>query len=370
MTHPATLEPHPARSHRTALLWAAVGLAVHLAVSVGALSRNGWNPQWFVHFGDDYQGYPVAHHVFGDSHLAVRGTGHDGQAFWLLARDPLLLGDDWEPNRHLDRPAYRAQRVAYPLCAAPWFQLGGERALLWGLLATNLVAVFLGGYAAALLAAEFGRARAGLAFALNPGVVAATLLDVADGFSLAALLWCLLLVRWNRIGWAVAAAALAVLAKESAWLSLAGVALLAPGLPRRNRLALAVVPAAFAGLWGVYVRVQLGWPPAGVREFALPFGGYLDAYRLVWRPGDNWSYAVIAGLVVAAAAVAVWRWWRSPNLLLSATVPVACIVPLFSVNVLNLALNPLRVAAPLVTLLLIDVLARPAPRAADPPAVG
>jgi hypothetical protein len=328
--------------------------------------KAGGNSQWFVHFGDNYPGYPFARQVFGDRLYHTPGNGHDGQAFWLLARDPFLLDGHWSPRDHLDRPSYRAQRVAYPLFAAPW-RLGGEQALVWGLLAMNLAAVFLGGYAAARLAMANGASpRAGLAFALNPGVGVATMLDVADGLALALLLVCLLALHNRRTGRAIAAGVVAVLAKESSLLVLFGAAMLAPTLSRRARLLIVLLPVAVGLVWAGYVRMRLGWQPAGVREFAAPFQGYLDAYRLIWRPAGNWGYAAIAGLVLLAAAAAVWRWWRRPNLILSAAVPLACVVPFFSVHVLDLALNPMRAAAPLITLLLLDLFGHGEPGRAEP----
>ncbi|MBA4064627.1 MAG: hypothetical protein C0501_13120 [Isosphaera sp.] len=351
-----TPPPDPA-SRRAALGWAAVGLAAHLALAGGALVRAGGDPAYFVHFGTDYPAFPLARAALGDDLHATRGMGHDGQAFWLLARDPLLR--DTDAVRHLDYPVYRAQRVGYPAVASAW-HLGGERALLWGLLAANLAAVFAGGYAAARLAAAVGGpARAGLAFALNPGVAAGTLLGVSDVLMLAVLLGCLLAVRRGRPGWAVAAGCLAVLTKQVALAGLVGVAVLAPDVPRRTRVLLVLVPAAAAAAWAVYVDHRLGsaGPLGGAPVFTAPFAGYAEAYRTVWLPAGNWGHAVVAGLVLVAAGVALGRVVRRRTLVLAAAVPFACLVPFFRADVLDLALNPLRVAAPLVTLLLIDLAA-------------
>ncbi len=365
-----TPPPDPAAGRRAALGWAAAGLAVHLALAGGALATAGGDPAYFVHFGTDYPAFPLARAALGDDLLAARGMGHDGQAFWLLARDPLLL--DTESARRLDYPVYRAQRVGYPALAAVW-HLGGERALLWGLLATNLAAVFLGGYAAARLAAAVGApARAGLAFALNPGIAAGTLLSTSDGLMLAALLGCLLAVRRGRLGWAVAAGCAAVLTKQVAFAALVGVAVLAPAVPRRTRVLLALVPGGAAAGWALYVGHRLGsaGPLGGAPVFTAPFAGYAEAYRTVWLPGGNWGHAAVAGMVVLAAGVAVWRVVRRRTLVLAAAVPFALLVPFFRADVLDLALNPLRVAAPLVTLLLIDLSARrggirPSPSASE-----
>lgn len=340
---------------RLALRWAAGGLAVHLLLAGLFLAKYDGNPQWFVHFGKQGSVMPVAAQVFGRDLLVPHLDGHDGQAYWLLARDPLLLDgrDVVAPN--LDRPGYRAQRILYPALAAPW-RLAGEQALVWGLLVTNLVVVFLGGLIAALLALEAGApARASLAFALSPGVIIATIMDGSDALAVAALLAALYALVRGRHGWAVAAATAAVLAKEPTYFGIVAVALLATALPRRVRLGLLVVPAGLAAGWAVYARWRLGWPPSGVQEFASPFWGYLDAYRRGWRPVGNWHDAAVAVALVPFGVLTVRRWWRRPTLLTTAAVPFVALVPFFSAQVLDLLVNTLRAVAPAVTLVWLDL---------------
>ncbi len=105
---------------------------------------------------------------------------------------------------YTDRPAYRAERVAYPLLAAP-FRLGGEQALVWGLVVVNLAIVAVGAYVTARLAQRIGApVQAGYAFALNPLVLAALVLDLADALTVATLVGLVLAVRRQRWGVAVA----------------------------------------------------------------------------------------------------------------------------------------------------------------------
>ncbi|MFN2376846.1 MAG: hypothetical protein ABR538_09935 [Candidatus Binatia bacterium] len=339
---------------RTALKWGLLGLAVHLAVVGLYLWKYDGNPQVFVHFGERSSVLGLAREVFGPDLLVPHSDGQDGQAFWVLARDPLLLDGREVIVPNIDRPAYRAQRIAYPALASPW-RLGGEQALVWGLLVTNLLVVLAGGAAAALLALELGApARASLAFSLSPGIVLTTVLDVADGLALAALLATLLALRRQRWGLAAAVATLAVLAKEATFLGLLGVAAFETSLPARARLRLLVVPAAAAISWALYARWRLGWPGADVEEFVVPFFGYLDALRRGWIPVGNWLDAVVAfGLLPLGACVLV-RLRQRPSILLRAAVPFVLVVPFLSAQVLNLMFNTLRIFAPLVTLLWMD----------------
>jgi hypothetical protein len=196
--------------------------------------------------------------------------------------------------------------------------------------------------------------RASLGFALCPGVVVATLFDIADGLAVAALLATLVGVQRGRTGLAVSAAAIAVLAKEPMLLGIAGVAALAPAIERRTRVLLALVPATVVIGWGLYARWRLGWLPTGVVEFDLPFGGYVEAWRRGWSPVGNWADAVCAFALLPIAILGT-RWWIARrSLLLAAAMPFLWLVPFLGAPVLDLSVNSLRAIAPAVTLLVID----------------
>jgi hypothetical protein len=322
---------------------------------VALLARADGNPQFFIHFGQQGSVTPIAKRVLGDNVLLPHADGHDGQAFWLLARDPLLVHGKELLAPYLDRPTYRAQRIGYPLLAAPW-RLGGEAALVWGLLATNLAVVLGGGLVARSLGAQVGgTSRASLAFALSPGVLLATLFSLSDALALALLLATALALTRRRIAVAVACGVLGALTKESALIGLAGFAFLTPRLPSRTRALLFAVPAAAAGAWALYVRWRLGWQVAApTHEFAPPFWGYVDAWRRGWSPIGNWSDAVIAFALVPFAILGICRWWSRRTLLLAGGVPFLLLVPFLSAGILDLADNSLRAVTPSLTLMVLD----------------
>jgi hypothetical protein len=357
-----TLAPRAesAGTTRVALRWATAGLLVNLVICGAFLAANRWNPQWFIHFGSETKAVELGRAVLGPDVAVPHKDGHDGREFWVIARDPLILHPTLE-KASMDRPAYRYQRIGYPALAAPW-RVFGEDGLVWGMLLTNLAVVFVGGYLATMLAMRLGGPpRAGLAFALSPGVIASVTLNVSDALALAGIVGALYFIVVGRHRAAIAAAVVAVLAKEPSLLAFVGVAAFFKDIPRRLRLQLVGIPALAGGLWAAYVRLRIGATGRGSQEFSFPFAGFLDAYHRGWSVAGNWGDAIVALALLPLAVVLAVRWWRRRDLLLCAALPFALIIPFFSAQVLDLADNSIRVLAPAVTLLWLSLyLRRPA----------
>jgi hypothetical protein len=347
-----------------AIIWGLAGLVIHLAIAAVFLARADGNPSWFVHFGTECKCLGVAKSLLGDRLLVPHVDGHDGQAFWLLAHDVTLSrGTEFLP-RHVDRPVYRAQRIAYPALASPWLLLG-EESLLWGLLATNLVVAFAGTWLAARFMVEVGAPPAfSLAFALCPGVTAATTFDFADALALAALMGALVALQRKNVPIALAFGGLAVLSKEAMLLGLLGISLLAPSLKLRTRVLVSLVPAALGCAWGLYIRWRLGWPPTLVQEFTIPFGGYVEAYRRGWQVAGNWNDAVLAVSLVPFCGLILRDATRRRSLLLAAAVPFAAMLPFLSGQVLSMGSSSLRAVSPAICFWLMDMPLRDAVAAA------
>ena len=211
--------------------WALLAMAFYL-VFCGFFFRTAGRDDvaWFVHFGKQSSAIHLAYEVLGRGVRVPHIDGHDGQAFWVVARDPLLLHPKQTAGA-LDRPAYRAQRIAYPLLAAPW-RVFGERGLLWGMVLTNLAIVGVGTGFAAALALDIGApARASLAFAFNPAVIVGVIFDMSDVLAIAGVVALVYFLRRGRWGPAIAAGTIATLAKEPSLFAIGALAVLAPGFP-------------------------------------------------------------------------------------------------------------------------------------------
>jgi hypothetical protein len=303
-----------------------------LTFSAARLQALGGGPASFVVAGDQFvrvaaapAGLPVTH-----------GPGYDGQFFYRLALRP------WSHRRTefgitLDEPAYRQQRIVYPLVSVVLAR-GAPPATAWALLGWNIAAAAgLGWLGAALARRRTRHALWGLAFAAYPGFVLVIARDLADLLAAALLLAGILALDRQRPVLAAAALTLAGLTRESTLvLPLALAALWAvdviwrrstvasmPGRPaitavgERSR----VQAVTFAVPLGVTLAWQLVlWRTWGVAPFAqgserlgLPFAGIWHFTRGAFQFGAFPLVVRLAELVfvVAAALAAAWSLPRS-----------------------------------------------------------
>jgi hypothetical protein len=253
----------------------------------------------------------------------------------------------------LDRPAYRAARIAYPAAAALWRGFG-ETSLLVGLLVTNLIVIGLGTYFTALLALHVRAPPvAAVFFAASPVVAVSLLLDLGDAMCLAALVASVYLFLSGRYGWAAAAGVVAVLAKQPALLGLLAIAGVSGSLPLRRRFTYVAIPATATILWTAYATARLGGSGSDLAGFTLPFFGYLHAVPY-WVRHHLWPDAAISLAILPAAGVVIAQWWKKRTPLLAVALPFAIVVPFLSFPVLAAAIDSLRAFGPAITFFGLD----------------
>jgi hypothetical protein len=251
--------------------WTVV-LVLGLAYVGLTLARFGGDPLAFALVGTRY------------SQSDPQGTpGYDGQFAYYIARDP---AGGW---RHCDVPAYRYQRILYPLLA--WMlALGRPEAVGWTLIALNVAALVGGTYFTQRLLAAWGVSQwYALAYGLYGGLVAGLRLDLTEPLAyglVQAGLWAWEGQRGKGTG---ALLALAVLTKETALIAVAGL-LLYLALEHRWRRAAGLGLAA--GLpfvaWQLVLWIWLGRPGVGAGGAMatpfewLPFAGLLRVATVKW----------------------------------------------------------------------------------------
>jgi hypothetical protein len=242
---------------------------------------------------------------------------YDGAYFYAIARDPLATG---EAHTLIDEAPYRYGHPAYGWLA--WLASGGGRpdAVPAALLVVGLLAIFVAGLAASLLAVALGWTPwGGLAVGLNPGLLFAVNVDTTEPLGAALLLVGLLAYRRDRRALAFAMFVALCFVKEP--LVLVPIAIAAWDVWRRRRppiLAAAVVPVV---AWWLYLRLQLGAFPfgQGTQRLTAPFLGWARALTAAsaqsWDPGVDTAQLgqaaipliLVAGMLILVAGTRALR---------------------------------------------------------------
>ncbi len=299
-------------------------VAIFYAVFVHRYARNfNGNMSGFACIGDRF---PAPGIVTAKTFVLPNCTGYDGQFFFFAAHDPLMLGD---VRRYMDTPAYRYQRIMYPLLVSA-LACGRPSAIPDMLVLVNVLMVLVGTYFVTRMLREQGMSPwYGLAYGLLSGLIIATARDLADGVAAgfmvggmyfythrrylpaAVFLAATLLSRELGLVAVMCLAADAVLFKRS-WPGLfralgSGRGFSLPEDFRKNWGGLwasvaAVVPFA---MWQVYVRWVCGaWSwSGGTANFGKAFAGMLRySRRLFHNPGAH-SEKVYAAVFLAVTVI-------------------------------------------------------------------
>ena len=244
-----------------------------------------------------YDGDPLSFALVGTrySDSNPQGTeGYDGQFAYYIARDPL---GGW---RHCDVPAYRYQRILYPMLS--WLLALGRPTLVpWTLILVNLAALAAGTWFTERLVTSHGVSGwYALAYGLYGGLMAGLRLDLTEPLAYGLVQGGLWAWAEERNGLGAGLLALAALAKETALIAVAGLLLylLVKGRWQEGlRLGLSTVPPFLAwqgALWVWFGQPGLasGGPMATPFEW-LPFRGLLRV-ATVSRPAF-WLLLAVEG---------------------------------------------------------------------------
>ena len=317
---PATGVPAAARRLTADVIGPALLVSLALAMLVAAgLTTFGGNATGFVRFGQNFAA--VIHPPHGA--IVYSQAGYDGQYFWSLATDPLLLHH--QTLTAFAAQAFRLQRIAYPALA---FVLAGGRAAAvpWTLLLINVIVVLGATIAFSLYARRRGWSGWwALGLGLLPGFGFAVLADLSDVLAVTTMLGGMIAWGEGRRRPAAVLLTVAVLAREPMMLAVVAIGLQellaarpsGPGLLARVRAAWstawpAVFPVAAFAIWQAYVHVRIGRSTSAPgTAFSAPFAaivtevGHALANSSPVNGGWDLIYlaSMLGGLGVAIALV-------------------------------------------------------------------
>ena len=287
------------RTARLLALAIATSLIIVLALAALALRRGDGVSALMVP-GRTGPSVAVFHRDFPGAGLVV-GDGHDGQQFYAIVRQPMHLRA-LVPD--LDRPRYRLQRILEPALAWALEPQGGGPGLAVAVFAVAALGAVLVGFGGALVLDVLGAPvttveRAALLLPVAPGVIASIGIATPDALAFGLALVAIALDLRGHIRWAVVAAVLAVLAKESMLLVLAG------WMVWRGMRALwmVTVPAVAAAGWWLALRLALPGTPDASHEFRPVDGLIQSARHWLHTSSDVLAAVAVCGALALGAAV-------------------------------------------------------------------
>ena len=213
-------------------------------------------------------------------HIPGAAPGYDGQFFYQIARDPL------HASQFLDRPAYRYQRIVYPMLV--WIITLGQASLVpFMLLLVNFLAIVLGtALVARMLIQQKMSPWYSLAFGLYFGQATALIFDTTEPLTYFLVCLGLFLIMRKRPTAAALTMGLAVLSRETAILFPMGYLLVSLYQKRwRDALRLILLSIAPAAAWYILVAAlfHVKGIPTGPAFELIPFQGLFyfanDSFR-------------------------------------------------------------------------------------------
>ncbi len=287
----------------------------------------------------------------------------DAETFYRVALDPFGDGRVFSAAGPDTGTAYRYGRILFPLSA--WLLAFGQPALLRITIPLlYIAAVMLVAALAATHAEEAGRPPiVGLAALLVPSALLTVPILVPEFFVAGLILLMYRLAETHRDRAAQGAAALVLLARETAALAL--IPLMLRALDRRDwsgvvRWAAAVIPLL---IWYVWVRLRVGvWPfddpqvpPA--RALDLPLRSFLSK---AWSGDAGWalmSAAILGWATIVAGLIVAWR-RRTP--LAGAGLAMSALILVFGPAQSEWPGEAVRLMLPAQLLIAIAAISRPA----------
>jgi hypothetical protein len=230
-------------------------------------------------------------------------AGYDGQQYAALATDPLLR--EFDTDKALDAPPYRATRILFPLLA--WVLALGKPAP--AIIAYQLLCWCLGLAAVFLLARWLGEEGRSpwwvLPLICSAGLAAPMLRSTPDAAALFLMLAALWLHGRGRSAPALAVATAAVLAREISYL---GVLAIVFAELRRRRVgraaAFAFVPLVPFFGWQLYLKSVLGATLGIGGKFTTPFAWVPEKLPEVFASSGIAWQEVFGLLAIAATTLA------------------------------------------------------------------
>jgi len=228
----------------------------------------------FIVIGD----YFKAPQIWTSQTLIRKGSvGYDGQFYFYIAHDPFILGHSFD---HIDFPAYRYQRIIYPLLT--WLLSFGQPKLIpYMMVAVNLLGILLGTYFIMLILKHYGRSPwYSLFYATFWGFLLCLLRSLPEPLSITFVVMAVFAYLKGKTAWQVLFLTLAALTQETTLL--VSLAFLFYGIWEKDLRSCLnmLVPSLAYFFWQLYLyaHFQTFSFLGGTQNFGFPFLGIIEKF--------------------------------------------------------------------------------------------
>jgi len=232
--------------------------------SIFTLIQHDWDPMAFVVIGKQF-----------DPSQGITEMGYDGQFAYQIAKDPANAAP------YLDEPAYRYQRILYPILAH-LLSFGNVDDIPWMLILINIVSLVLGTLATEKLLKDHGHSPwYALAYGAFAGLLLSLRLNLTEPLAFALVQWGVLFFDRGNLWRSLPFFTLAALTRElTLFFAAACVITLWSSKHYRKSVVWGLGVIIPFGLWQIFLRLWLGeWGvnSGGARASSfelIPFRGW------------------------------------------------------------------------------------------------
>jgi hypothetical protein len=245
----------------------------------------------FMVIGDYFQ----APQIWTPKTLIYKGSvGYDGQFYYYMAHDPLILGKTYD---HIDFPAYRYQRIIYPLTV--WLlSFGQSNWIPYLMVGVNLLGILLGTWFIILILKYFGLSPWYSLFYFSFwGFLLSLLRCLPEPLAITFIVIAVFSFFKGKILWQILSLSLAALTQETTLLvSLAFLLYYFQGKDfRRSTYMLLPLLAYFLWQLYLYYHFQIFSFLGGTQNFGPPFLGIMQKFISLGPAG--FSFEKVAELL-------------------------------------------------------------------------
>jgi hypothetical protein len=238
-----------------------------------------WNPQTVIHKGS---------------------VGYDGQFYYYIAHDPFVLSGSYT---HIDFPAYRYQRIIYPLTV--WLVSFGQWALLpYMMVAVNFFSILLGTFLVIKILNHYGSSPWwSLLYPSFWGFLLCLLRCLPEPLAITFVVMAVYAWLKEKQGWQIISLSLAGLTQETTLLVAMAFWLTALHKKKYQQSAYLILPFLSYGAWQLYLFSRFGTFSflGGTQNFGFPFWGLLQKIVLLLQAGL--SYETLSELLYLAGTL-------------------------------------------------------------------